>query len=134
MHRNDMKKAAALSLATFYLLLTTGLFVCNFDYGGYFLFELTQKATIAETSVQVDRMIESHKNDRTDVVCTYLSSREVIKPGDPDQKEFYPLIIGSAYTAMVARSSIAVHEPRPMINRPFLGAVPIYLKKRVLLI
>lgn len=128
-----MKKATATLLASFYLLLSTGSLLCSFDYGGYFLFELLGK-TVSQSSAQVDRMIDSHENDESDQICSYLSRSEVLKPVSSDSLDLYPAVLTLRFITVASQHFELAPEVHRLIARPIQCALPLYLKQRSLLI
>lgn len=142
-----MKRFAALSFASFYLLLTTGMYVCAVSCGTIPLMEILASTVSSENHCHNEK--ESHCNEKTEKPCDgdedcscckqhgTFTVKENIKPDSNFQLLEIPVVTGNIagliyYTCYTSEASI---DAWPEGNAPpEIVKEPIYISNRSLLI
>ncbi len=140
-----MKKAAALSFATFYLFLTTGMFVCFVSCGTQSLMELASDPTTKshhhnEEKAHCKEKTDNHCDGDEDCSCCKqhgnYSVKENIKPDINFQFLEIPIIAeNSRYLFSFISYSFESTDTWPKSNSPpYFLKEPLYISFHSLLI
>lgn len=134
-----MKKVGALSLATFYLLLTTGMYVCILHCAGDYFFNPHEKSEQAHTE-EADHKEKKSCDSDEDCTCCNTHGQYAIKENIPSAGSIHfaaiaLLIIDSASKDLFNPQREITSVTWPKGNAPPFGLKePLYISYRSLLI
>lgn len=134
-----MRKVGAIGFAAFYLLLSTGMFVCILHCSGTYLFK--EKLTSSIDREQTHRHSEAHCNKEKDCDCCDEHGEYVVKENIPTTKPtidgFVPFcLVAYQYRFQFKLSVVKAesHTSRQNTGPPVLKKQPVYIINQTFLI